>query len=302
MTMTIARSVYPVVLASLVLLLLGTGCGSAPAYPATSQGRSMNSEGYAAEAPMAGAVPADEDVYVTSSDNAPVAEREVVAQTSGGAPPAPPAQPAPPPKARPDVPASAPQPSPPVAPGTDTAAKSPTSPLLIYTAQVNLAVFETAKVLDQVEALAKASGGYLVRREARRIVVRVPSEGFDDALAKVQKLGDVLHKDVTVQDVTEEFHDLQIRIRNLEVVRNRLEELLKKADKVVDAIAVERELERVTSQLERLKGRIKLLGELVRFSTITVELAPRSTDSPGRKVQLPFPWLDTLGLGRLLSL
>lgn len=301
MTMTIARSAYPIVLASFVMLLLGAGCGSAPAYPAASQSRSMASEGYAAEAPMAGAVQADEDVYVTSSDNAPVAERETVAQAAGS-PARPPAEPPPPPKQRPDVPTGAPQPAPPVAPGTDTAAKSPTSPLLIYTAQVNLAVFETAKVLDQVEALAKASGGYLVRREARRIVVRVPSEGFDDALAKVQKLGDVLHKDVTVQDVTEEFHDLQIRIRNLEVVRNRLEELLKKADKVVDAIAVERELERVTSQLERLKGRIKLLGELVRFSTITVELAPRSTDSPGRKVQLPFPWLDTLGLGRLLSL
>ncbi|MEZ4227453.1 MAG: DUF4349 domain-containing protein [Polyangiaceae bacterium] len=176
------------------------------------------------------------------------------------------------------------------------------APMLIYTADMNLAVFETEKILDQVERLAKDAGGYLVERQERRIVIRVPSRDFDGTMLSITKLGDVLSKNVSVQDVTEEFFDLQVRIRNLEVVRARMEELLKKADKVPDAIAVERELERVTSQLERLKGRAKLLSELVQFSTITVNVSPRGSDKVGSKVNLPFPWLNTLGLGELLRL
>lgn len=57
-------------------------------------------------------------------------------------------------------------------------------------------------------------------------------------------------------------------------MRERLEELLKKAAKVEEALAVERELERVAGELERIKGRLKLLRELVTFSTITVEFQP----------------------------
>lgn len=176
------------------------------------------------------------------------------------------------------------------------------SPMLIYTADVHMAVFETTKAMDAVEKLARDMGGYLVRRADREIQIRVPAGKFDGSLDEILKLGDVQHKNVSVQDVTEEFVDLTLRIRNLEVVRARLEELLKKADKVPDAIAVERELERVTSQLERMKGRLKLIGELVRFSTITVHFAPRPVDHVDSKVRLPFPWLDSLGLGSLLSL
>ncbi len=186
--------------------------------------------------------------------------------------------------------------------GTKSGKKTIAAPMLIYTAEVNLAVFEVEKILDNVEKLAKDAGGYLVERQARRIVIRVPSRDFDGAMLQIAKLGDVLHKNVSVEDVTEEYFDLQVRIRNLQAVRDRLEQLLKKADKVPDAIAVERELQRVTTQLERLKGRMKLMGELVRFSTITVNVSPRHTEKVGSKVRLPFPWLNSLGLGRLLRL
>lgn len=175
-------------------------------------------------------------------------------------------------------------------------------PMLIYRATLNMAVFETRKAIDAVEKLAKDSGGYLVSREDQRITIRVPARKFDGTLDQIAKLGDLLHRNVNVQDVTAEYTDLAIRMRNLEVMRERLEILLKKADKVEDALAVERELERVTSEIERLKGRLKLLQELVSFSTITVEFQPRPVDHIDSKVTLPFPWLNQLGLGDLLRL
>jgi hypothetical protein len=175
-------------------------------------------------------------------------------------------------------------------------------PLLIYEATIHLAVFEVAAAIDKTMALAKERGGYLVRREDRSIVVRVPAAAYREVLDSIGKLGDVLHRSENVEDVTDQFFDLQVRVRNARVVRERLEQLLAQAKSVEEALMVERELTRVTTEIERLEGRLKLLRELVAFSTITVEFRPRPTEQVGRGVRLPFGWLDSLGLPNLLSL
>ncbi|HMJ13514.1 MAG TPA: DUF4349 domain-containing protein [Polyangiaceae bacterium] len=209
------------------------------------------------------------------------------------------------------VPGRAPPVAPPASGNEGTAAsgslpardpKTLAAPLLIYSANLQLAVFEAPQALDRAEQLAKEAGGYLVRRDDRTIVVRVPAAGFHGLLDRMLGLGDVLHRNVSVRDVTEEFYDLQIRIRNAELVRERLEQLLQRAQKVEEALAVERELERVAGEVERLKGRMKLLSELLAFSTITLEFQPRAVQHVESSVNLPFPWLQQLGLGPLLSL
>jgi hypothetical protein len=182
------------------------------------------------------------------------------------------------------------------------AADKPVSLMLIYQAELVMGVFETTKAIDEVEKIALDAGGYLVVRNEQSITVRVPAEKFRPALATVTKVGDVLGRNVSVRDVTQEYYDLEIRLRNAEVVRQRLEQLLAKAEKVEAALAVERELERVAGELERLKGQLKLLRELVSFSTITVRFQPTGTEHVEKKFRLPFGWLEELGLGKLLSL
>jgi hypothetical protein len=176
------------------------------------------------------------------------------------------------------------------------------APLLIYDAVLTLAVFEAAQAIDTIEKLAVDSGGYLVQRGDRHITIRVPSKAFRPALDKVETLGDELHREVNVRDVTEEFSDLEVRLQNARAVRARLEELLRQATTVEDALAVQKELERVTEEIERMLGRLKLLRELVAFSTITVRFEARPTDVVDSHVTLPFPWLHELGLPRLLSM
>jgi hypothetical protein len=174
--------------------------------------------------------------------------------------------------------------------------------MLIYTANVTLAVFEALKGLDAVEKLALEHGGYLVRRTDRQIVVRVPAEKFQDTLAAVSKLGDELHRDVSVQDVTAQFRDLETRLKNLVAVRDRLQGLLAKAKNVPEALQVERELTRVTGQIEQIKGRLKLYRELIAFSTISVSFQAAPVEKIAGSVDLPFPWLRQLGLSNLLNL
>ena len=175
-------------------------------------------------------------------------------------------------------------------------------PLLIYDANVVLAVYEVEKSLDAVEGAAQRAGGYLVSRQGNVIVVRIPASGFDTSLKQVLGLGDVLHRELHVEDVTAKVRDLEARMKNAEAVRQRLVELLAGAKKTDEALAVEKELGRVTEELERMQAQLKRLRELVAYSTLTVRFEAPQAEALDRRFKLPFPWLDELGLSRLLSM
>jgi hypothetical protein len=189
----------------------------------------------------------------------------------------------------------------PGAPGR--AADGARAPLLVYTARLTLAVYEVVPGLRAVEAIARELGGFLSRQSGGEITIRVPAARFDEALGRAESLGDVLHRQVAADDVTQEHQDLGIRIRNARATRDRLEALLARAAKVDEAIAIERELARVARELESLEGRLKFLADRIAFSTITVVFSARRTEAVSQdRVRLPFPWLGELGLGRLLDL
>ncbi len=174
--------------------------------------------------------------------------------------------------------------------------------LLIYTADITMAVFEVEKSLDAVEELVEQQDGYVVQRGDGSIVVRIPAGRFDATVEALKPLGDVLHRDIRVDDVTAEFRDLEVQLQTLDAMRKRFEQLLAKAQNVEEALAVERELQRVITESERIKGRLKVLGELIAFSTITVRFEARPVDMVRTRVNLPFPWLRTLGLPSLLDM
>lgn len=177
-------------------------------------------------------------------------------------------------------------------------------PMLVYTARLSLATFEAEAALTSVEKLAQENGGFLSRRERLSITIRVPAERFAETLRAIEKLGDVIDRNVQARDVTDEFFDLEARLRSARAVHARLLELLQKADAVEESIAIEKELGRVLQEIERLEGRLKLLRDQLAYSTITASFRPKATEVVGKKTpfRLPGEWLDQLGLGRLMKL
>ncbi len=182
-----------------------------------------------------------------------------------------------------------------------TATDATARQLLIYEANLGIAVLHVVEIQDQVEAMARERGGFLATRTDDTIVVRVPADAFEQFLAAIQELGDVVTRHVQVQDVSEEFHDVQQRIHTLEVMRARVEQLLQDADDVQAALAVQQHLEEITVELEQLQGRLRFLSDRVAYSTITVHFA-EATPASEPAFRLPFRWLQTLGLDTLLSL
>ena len=176
-----------------------------------------------------------------------------------------------------------------------------TRDLVIYTATLTMAVYEVDRSLGVVEKIANDNGGYLGQRHDRSITIRVPRSRFTQTLGALGGVGEVLHREIAAQDVTDEHVDLEIRIKNSRAMQRRLTELLAKAT-VKEAIDIEKELHRVTEELELLEGKMKLLADKIAFSTITVNFEPRSATVPVAKRKLPFDWLGSLNLPSLLSL
>lgn len=238
----------------------------------------------------------DADGVADESDAVPAAEPSAMARNELAAPAAPPPPPPPattPAEKKPDQGKDTPR-----AEGTE--APHETS-MLIYTAHVTMAVYQVDQGLGAVEKIARDNGGYLALKKDREITVRIPRNRFEPTLAAIDKIGDVLHRDVQAQDVTDEFVDTEIRIKNARAMQVRLKTLLDKAN-VKEALEIEKEMRRVTEELELLEGKLKLLKDKIAYSTITVSFEARGSAIRSTRIKLPFPWLGRLGLPALLQL
>jgi hypothetical protein len=172
--------------------------------------------------------------------------------------------------------------------------------MLLRSAQLTLAVYEVEKKMDAVQAVATELGGYLALRGDRELTVRVPRERFDEALRRIEGVGDVLHRSVAAEDVTDQFVDLELRLKNALAVRARLEKLVESAS-VKDAVEIHKELAKITEEVERLEGKLKLLRDRIAFSTITVTFERTEPQRVRSQALLPFPWMRTMGLAPLLQ-
>ncbi|MFO0605131.1 MAG: DUF4349 domain-containing protein [Polyangiales bacterium] len=198
------------------------------------------------------------------------------------------------------------------APANNAQAQAPApAPMLIYTGDVDLqtARDQVTPTIDRVIEAATAMGGYLLRRTDTSVQVRVPSGRFREGLRRVEDFGEVLHRSVSAQDVSEEFHDMEVRLQNLRAVRRRLEEFLTRAGSMAEALQVERELERITREIDAIEGRMRFLSARVAFSLLTVNVHARPDTvavagppiPPRRALQLPVSWFNRIGLENLLN-
>lgn len=261
----------------------------------------------AAMAPMAPmeAAPAD----------APAAAPQA-AQASGAAPRVAPAQPSPPPPtARADGRGASTSPGAAPAKGKEAAPSDTRAALVVYTGGLAM-VTESGKIpesIDKIIDVAEGLGGGLMGRRDDGVDIRVPSQHFRTALKELEHVATVTGRSVKAEDVTEQVHDLEVRLSNLKATQKRLQEFLVRAQNVNDALTVERELERVAVEIDTIEGKVTFLRNRASFSQISVSLREKPKDTPivasgPAKVapadgpRLPVPWLETLGIEPLLSL
>jgi Flp pilus assembly protein TadB len=107
------------------------------------------------------------------------------------------------------------------------------------------------------------------------LVVRVPAAQFSQTMEEIRAAGArVVQEKITGQDVTEEFLDLEARIKNQKALEAQFLEIMKRAAKVEEALDVQKELADVRTEIEKLEGRRRFLENQASLSTINVTLQP----------------------------
>ena len=166
--------------------------------------------------------------------------------------------------------AEAPAQQPEVAPGS----------MLVRTGQASLQVDSLEMGIARVRDVARRTGAIIAntsmeggnkQTRAASLELRIPSERFDEAVNGLAPIGKLESVNVTVQDVGEEYVDVQARVANARRLEQRLVELLaNRTGKLADVLTVERELARVREQIERYEGRMRYLRTRASISTLSI--------------------------------
>ena len=172
-----------------------------------------------------------------------------------------------------------------------TIASQAASRMVIYTGSVQVRVEEVGKAHEEIARIAREADGYVSESSYNAqsgpseatVTIRVPAVHLDRVVDQVSKLGKLLDKRMNAQEVSEEYVDLTSRKRNLEREELRLLELMQRAGKISDLLAVEETLARVRGEIESIAGRLRYLENRVAMSTLTVTLqGPEPRPGVGR--------------------
>lgn len=153
---------------------------------------------------------------------------------------------------------------------------------IIQTATLTITTDEVSKKFEDVQNIAASAGGFVASssfgtagdRQTASITIRVPGDSYQRALSDLRKLGDVKGEQSGANDVTEEFTDLQSRLRNLQATEAQYVQFLLKAQNINEVLTIQDRLNSTRAEIEQVQGRLNLVQHQTDLATITVHLDP----------------------------
>jgi len=158
---------------------------------------------------------------------------------------------------------------------------------IIRDANLTIEVASPTDSQRKIFSVAESHGGFVVTSEMTQqasddkskpemsvnLVVRVPALQFNQAMEEIRAVASrVIQEKRTGKDVTEEFIDLEARMKNQKALEAQFLEIMKRAGKVEDALEVQRQIADVRTEIEKLEGRKRFLQNQASLSTINTTL------------------------------
>ena len=176
------------------------------------------------------------------------------------------------------------------APGASSVALETVGRKIISTGSLSIEVESVDTAVSEVRHIAEDLGGFLQHisssggrdRQHANLTIRVPQAAFFTAIDRIETLGVVESRSVGSDDVSEQFIDLEARLKSALREEESLLSLLERATTVSEILTIERELSRVRSEIERLQGQLSFLERRVELATISLSLF-----SPGESTVPP---------------
>jgi len=159
----------------------------------------------------------------------------------------------------------------------------PEERMIVRNGDISLVVEDVLEARDEITQMAARLGGWVVNsniygeeEETRGwISIRIPSEKFDQALAELRGLAvRVNSESTTTEDITEQYVDLESRLRNAEATESQYLALLDQATEVDDILSIYQSLSQIRYEIEQIKGRMQYLERPSAMSLISINLEP----------------------------
>ncbi|MDP4552498.1 DUF4349 domain-containing protein [Alkalihalobacillus macyae] len=160
---------------------------------------------------------------------------------------------------------------------------------VVFNANLSLTVEDLPQATDKLNELTSSYKGYVVEESTYTegesvlgsMTVRIPQGQFYAFLDKAEAIGKGLsQKSITGSDVTEQYIDLNSRLKAKEAVMKRLQGFLNEATKTEDLLSISNDLSRVQEEIEQLKGQINYLDNQSEFSTVSLSLEQQKISVP----------------------
>lgn len=166
--------------------------------------------------------------------------------------------------------------------------------IVIKNADLSLVVGDPVQAQRAVAAMAEELGGFVISSnlymsyaqdgvayQSANITIRVPSEHFSAVVDSLEgEAIEVQSKNITGQDVTLQYTDLQSRLTNLEETSDQLQLIMDEAHRTEDVLAVYNQLVYINEQAEVIRGQLKYFSESAAFSAITINFVPEAIVQP----------------------
>jgi len=170
------------------------------------------------------------------------------------------------------------------------AAEAAIERMVIFNAEMNLRVKNFEKARNALEQKAKSYKGFIVNSSSSRydgeqqsgtMTFRIPQEHFQAFLTDAEGLSvQVYNRQVSGEDVTEEYVDLESRLKSKRAVEARLLEFMKQAQTTEDLLKISSDLANVQEDIEQVLGRKKFLENQSALSTVTISLEENTVSVP----------------------
>jgi hypothetical protein len=160
-----------------------------------------------------------------------------------------------------------------------------TGQLIIRRASIDLSVKGTAQAASQITTTVARYSGYVVSTSAQdekytRFVVKVPSDKLDAFVADIAIVGEVTSKSVSARDVTEEVIDIDAKLKNLRVLRERYRALLAQTKNITEILEIEKELNRLQTDIDTIAGKQKALKNDAELVEVHIDLREKTIYGP----------------------
>lgn len=162
---------------------------------------------------------------------------------------------------------------------------------LVKTGEISFETNQQDESRTQIVKLIQEMKGYIqndeiflddLKRKVNKLVLRIPADKFDSYLEKVSEHSKRIDsKKIQVSDVTDEYFDIDTRLKNKKELETRYLELLKQTKSISDIIEIQNALADIRDEIERIEGRLLLLQNDIAYSTLTVKFYEQSPTEIG---------------------